>query len=159
MAIILAILSMLIIGAGAGAANKVFNIRLCPVCAGVAGTWLLMLVLRFLEYPISTPLLTMFLGGSAVGIAYTIEKKLPPARSRMLFKAFFIPVGFITAYGMVIEDWIMAGGALLALFALVGIFLSKSRQSIGSGDEETPPQAGEESPRQEELKKKLDECC
>lgn len=146
MAIILAILSMLIIGAGAGAANRVFNIRLCPVCAGVAGTWLLMLVLRFLEYPISIPLLTMFLGGSAVGIAYTIEKKLPPARSRMLFKAFFIPVGFITAYGIVIENWIMALGAIVALLVISGVFLSSREQR-------------QDSEKAEELKKKLDECC
>src|SRR3989338_3566819 len=146
MAINLAIISILAIGTLAFIVNKITNLRICPICAGVAGTWLLMLVLRFLDYPISIPVLAILIGGSVVGIAYTIEKRLSGSRSAFLFKTLFIPVGFIGAWGIVEENWILAAVSVIALSVIASGFLAKF----------SPPR---NASHPSALQKKLEKCC
>ena len=124
---------------------KIFNIRVCLICATVAGTWLTMLLLRFIGYPISIPILAMLMGGSVVGISYQLERRLPAGHSALLFKTMFIPIGFIAAYGIVLEQWILSI-AVIAILALVYF----------SCQAWTPRPA---SDAQRGLEKKLEECC
>ena len=124
---------------------KIFNIRVCLICAGVSLTWLTMLLLRFLGYPISIPILAMLMGGSVVGIAYQLERRLPEGHSALLFKMAFIPIGFIAAYGIILEQWFLSV-VTIAILAL----------TYFSCQAWTPrPASGE----QLELKKKLEDCC
>ena len=94
---------------------KIFNIRVCLICTAVAGTWLTMLLLRTLGYSISIPILAMLMGGSVVGIAYQLERRLPEGHSVLLFKMTFIPLGFIAAYSIVIEQWVLSITAIVIL--------------------------------------------
>ena len=124
---------------------KIFNIRICLICAGVALTWLSMLLLRFIGYPISIPILAMLMGGSVVGIAYQLERRLPEGHSALLFKMVFIPIGFVAAYSIVLEQWVLSI-AVVVILALVYF-----------GCRAWTPQSANGAPL--ELKKKLEECC
>jgi len=145
MEINLAIISILAISGLVFAANKILPFRVCPICAGVAGTWILMLFLRFAGYAVSIPVMAMLLGGSVVGIAYQLEKSFPQGRSPLLFKMFFIAVGFIGAWGIIEEKWILAAVSVIALSIIAGGFLAKARTNGGG--------------MRAEIKKKLEECC
>jgi len=127
-------------------ANKVLPFKFCPICAGVAGTWLWMLGLHQLGYQIDLVIVAMLMGGSVVGIAYQAEKKLPAAKLLLLWKALFIPAGFAAVYSLVSSQWAMAAASLALAFALSWAFFKSS---------ETKQPAG----KVEELKKKMENCC
>ncbi len=93
----------------------------CPICIGVGGTWLWMAAARLLGLAVDATMLAVLLGGSVVGIAYQLEKRLPPGRSPLAWKMLFMPAGFVAAYGLAAPHWILlaAGAAGLALLALV----------------------------------------
>ena len=125
---------------------EIFRIRVCPICTAVAGTWLLMLLLRALGYPISTPVLAMLMGGSVVGIAYQLEKKLRIHESALLvWKSLFMSVGFAVMYAVLEQQWLVAAlGGLFLVVISKAVFL---REKIAS----------EESVS--EIEKKLKQCC
>ncbi|MDP2664392.1 MAG: hypothetical protein Q8O97_00255, partial [bacterium] len=85
-------------------------------------------------------------GGSVVGIAYQLEKRLPAGRSPLLWKALFVPAGFVVAYSLVSFQWAILAGFLGIAFVLVWVFFKspgKERLSV----------------QVEELKKKMKNCC
>lgn len=110
-------------------ARKRLPFPLCPICLGVGGTWLWMAGARFGGLAVDPAMLAVLLGGSAVGVAYALEKRLPPGRSPVLWKSLFIPTGFVAAYGVAVPHWpaLAAGVAALALLALV--FLASKRDA------------------------------
>ncbi len=150
MAILIALLSIIVFALGAYLLGKL-NVKICPICAGVSGTWLWMLAgvwsgrLMAAEYQL---IAAMLMGGSAVGIAYQLEKKLPNSASFLLWKVFFITSGFLATYGVIygIGAYAFAGLGLGALSYFV--FLKK--HSAKSKDL---------SPAARELKEKMKNCC
>ena len=120
--------------------------KICPVFAGIAGTWLWMLPAKFLGWQVDMTILALLMGGSVVGIAYLLEKRLPPGRSPMLWKLLFIPAGFAAAYGL-LSFW--RSGFLVAVLALLVI----SFEFLKHGE----PHVSSE--KIEELKKKMQNCC
>lgn len=158
--IILTVISILTITCAVWMVNKVFPFQVCPICAGVSGTWLWMLAASLLGYQIDLIIVAMLLGGSVVGIAYQLEKKLPVGRSPLLWKTLFIPTGFVAAYSLVASQWaVLVGSAGLAgILALV--FLRRSgKQQVGS-KVAAQSQLGEPRPMgREDLKKKMENCC
>ncbi|MDP2664447.1 MAG: hypothetical protein Q8O97_00530 [bacterium] len=92
------IVSIAVITGAVWLVGKVLPFKVCPICAGVSGTWLWMLVALFLGYEIDLVIAAMLLGGSVVGIAYQLEKRLPAGHSPLLWKALFVPAGFVVAY-------------------------------------------------------------
>ncbi|KKU76649.1 MAG: hypothetical protein UY02_C0015G0011 [Candidatus Giovannonibacteria bacterium GW2011_GWB1_47_6b] len=131
-------------------AKKILPFPVCPICAGVSGTWLWMLGLRFLGYPIDIAVLAMLLGGSVVGIAYQIDKRLPDGRLSMAWKALFIPLGFVAAYSLVYSWWQTFGIMVLGLAALALIFLKLSSTAKGHPEHDK---------RVRELEEKMKKCC
>jgi hypothetical protein len=127
-------------------ANKVLPFKVCSICAGVSGTWLWMLAASSLGYEIDFVIVAMLLGGSVVGIAYQLEKKLSAGKSPLLWKALFMPVGFVVAYNLVISQWAMLAGSLGIALALAWVFLK------GSGKEQS-------NVKVDELKQKMGNCC
>ncbi|MBI2409628.1 hypothetical protein HYV30_01125 [Candidatus Kaiserbacteria bacterium] len=123
MEIVIVIASILAIALLAWAVNRISSFPICPICAGVAGTWLAMLALRFAGYAVPVTLMAMLIGGSVVGIAYQLERRVSKPR---LFKALAIPAGFVAGYGIVAEEWLLAFLAGLAAILITGIFLEKS---------------------------------
>lgn len=125
----LAIVSMLALTVLAWLAGKVSRFSVCPICVGVSGTWLWMLVARLAGFAVDTAILAIFLGASVVGVAQWIETRLPPGRSPLLWKALALLSGFTAAYGLVTERWILAAAAALAL--LTALFLRPQREVAG----------------------------
>jgi len=146
-AILTATFLILAISGVAWAAKKPLRVPICPICLGVGGTWLWMLIGRSLGYSVDATILSILLGGSVAGLAYQLEKRLPPERSALLWKTLFIPAGFVAAYALVEPHWILFAVTGAALVLLTAFFL-------------VPPAASaEQSKTVEELKKKMRECC
>jgi len=146
-AILATIVSILAIAGAAWAAKKLLRVPVCPICLGVGGTWLWMLIGRSLGYAVDATMLSILLGGSVAGIAYLVEKRLPLGRSPMLWKTLFIPAGFVAAYGLAASQWILFAVMGVALVLLTAFFLVP------------PATSGEPSETVEELKKKMQQCC
>lgn len=146
-AILATIFSILAISGMGWAAKKMLRIPLCPICFGVGATWLWMLVARSLGHAVDTTILAILLGGSVAGIAYQVEKRLPPGRSALAWKTLFIPPGFVAAYALAAPQWILFALTSVALVLLTAFFLLP------------PAAAGEQSETVEELKKKMQQCC
>ena len=148
MNVILATLFSILAISGMGwAAKKLLRIPLCPICLGVGATWLWMVIARALGHAVDTAMLSILLGGSVAGIAYQLEKRLPPGRSPLLWKTLFIPAGFAAAYSLAQLQWILFAVTGAALVLLTAFFLLP------------PGVSGEESETVEELKKKMQNCC
>lgn len=131
--------------AGLGfAARRVLGIAVCPVCVGVAGTWGLMLVGHYAGYAVDAAVLGLLMGGSPVGIAYVLEKKLPEGRSPLWWKSLAIPSGFAAMYGLLTADvlWIV-GGAIVW-----GVVAALSFRKTGGNNE-----------RVGTMEKSLEQCC
>lgn len=145
--ILMVSLSILAIAALAWAARRVLGLQLCPICLGVGGTWSWMLVVRVLGLPIDTTMLPILLGGSVVGTAYLLEKRLSPGRSGLLWKTLSIPLGFVAVQGLMVFDWIVVAAALGALAILSALFFR------------VEPEPTTDSAAVEELKRRMKDCC
>lgn len=121
------VLSILTITGLAWAAKKMLRVPLCPICLGVGGTWLWMLIARYFGAAFDTSMLPVLLGGSAVGVAYQLEKRLPQGRSALLWKSLFIPTAMVVAYGLALPNWTLFAAALGAILILTVIFFVPPR--------------------------------
>ena len=145
-AILTTTVSILAICGLAWTARMMLRLPICPICAGVAGTWLWMVIARALGHAVDVTMLSILLGASVAGIAYQIAKQLPQGRSSLLWKTLFVPAGLVAAYALAAAQWTLlavAGGALVLLTAF---FLR-------------PPSVSDESETVEALKEKMRECC
>lgn len=129
--------------------RKLLPFRVCAICAGTAGTWIWLLagilsgLLSFVTY---MPVVAILMGGSAVGIAYQGEKYLKRARSALLWKATFIPLGFGTVWSVTHFAFGFVILGVLVLAALAVYFL------------EFPFMRGDAA-RAHELEEKMKDCC
>ncbi len=127
--ILITTVSILAITGLAWLARKVLPFPVCPICIGVAGTWLWMLAVRLAGFAFDASMLAILLGGSVVGIAYQLEKHLPQGRSPLLWKTLFLPIGFAAAYGVAIPHWSLLAVASVALMVLTTVFFVQCRHS------------------------------
>ena len=139
--------SILAIAAVIWAAKRLLRAPLCPICLGVGGTWLWMVVAREIGYAVDATMLAILLGGSVAGLAYLVEKRLPQGRSALLWKTLFIPPGFVAAYALVAPHWVLLGAVSVALVLLTAFFLV------------APSASRDESGNVEELTRKMRDCC
>jgi hypothetical protein len=150
MSIIIAIISILFITGIVGLFNRILRFKICPVCAGVSGTWLWMLIGMSLgQLPITNYQLpvSILMGGSVVGIAYQIEKRLPSNRSPLLWKILFVPAGFAAVYSAVNFRWPVFGALVIYLGIIAYWFWRPSQKHQG------------ESRKTRELEEKMKKCC
>jgi hypothetical protein len=139
--------SILAIAAVIWAAKRLLRASLCPICLGVGGTWLWMVVAREFGYAVDATMLAILLGGSVAGLAYLVEKRLPQGRSALLWKTLFIPPGFVAAYALAAPHWALLGAVSVALVLLTAFFLV------------APSASRDESGNVEELTRKMRDCC
>lgn len=147
MTILLTIASILALTSLAWAARKFTALPVCPICAGVAGTWLWMLAARALGVTIDATVLALLLGATVAGAAYQLEQRLPAGRSPLAWKAVFVPVGFVAAYGLLVPNWIVAGAGIAALCVVTWLFLVPPRN------------AARDEGAIEALEKQMKRCC
>ncbi|MEK7669200.1 MAG: hypothetical protein AAB350_01225 [Patescibacteria group bacterium] len=146
MLFIITIVSIFIIGLLIWLANRFLPFKICPICAGVSGTWIWLMIGYFLGYQINLVIPSMLMGGSVVGLAFQLGEKLGRGKSLILWKTLFMPAGFVLAYSILFKEWLLFSAALIFLLVIAFLFLSKNEKK---------------SDRQvvEELKKKMDNCC
>lgn len=151
MAIILVVVSILVITVAVWLANRFLPIKICPICAGVSLTWFWMLLgilterlaVAGFQLPIA-----ILMGGSIVGIAYQLEKKLPPGRSPLLWKASFIPVGFAAVFEVLNFHWgiLTAIGVLISFIVLLFFWFGGKDHALSNKTVE-------------KLEKEMEQCC
>ncbi|MFH0712671.1 MAG: hypothetical protein V2A55_02360 [Candidatus Jorgensenbacteria bacterium] len=102
MEIIIVTISILVITFITWSVNKLLPFKVCPICAGVSGTWFLLLVgilLGWLSVVSYGLLVAVLMGGSVVGMAYQGEKRLNIASENFLkFRTAVIVPGFVLVY-------------------------------------------------------------
>jgi hypothetical protein len=129
--------------------------RLCPLCAGVAGTWIAMLAAHWAGMELDLRLPALLLGGSVVGLAGLGEVALAGRApgAVLAWKTAFVATGFATAYALLLAAWLPAGlgGALLA--ALLGLPWAVAARRSGAG-----PTAGPTAGQRRVLSE-LRNCC
>lgn len=133
MLIVTAIVSILLLASLAWLAGRKMRSRVCPVCVGVAGSWLWMIGARFLGFAIDPVLLAVLCGASALGVAGALERRLPAGRSPVLWKLLLLLPGLVAAYGVAAGEWVLAGSSL-AMLAL-GAAVCLRAPLLAAGDE------------------------
>jgi len=141
-----ALISILILTALVWLLKKFLPFRACAVCAGVSLTWLWLLGAYWLGYSIDTKIIALLIGGSVVGVAYELKKKMAPTRFLLWWKLVLIIAGFAAAYGLIEAWWSLFFAGLIPML-LLAILAFKKRG----------PQPFSE--KVEELKKQMEECC
>ncbi len=87
------------------------------------------------------------MGGSIVGIAYSLEKYLTRI-SPLQFKVIFIPMGFIAAYSLLNFRWLISATILVLLILVLVAFISTFKASHKG-----------ESGAVKDLEDKMKNCC
>lgn len=142
-----ALLSIWLLAALAWVARRTLRVSVCPICVGVAGTWLWMLAGRSLGIAVDTTMLPLLLAGSVVGIAYQLDRFVPAGRSAALFKSVVIPLGLAAAYALEQSLWGLLAAMVAALLVVAAAFFRSTGQNAP------------ESEAVEELKKQMKQCC
>ena len=145
--LLIAVASMLGLTLLAWFGSRVAHFAICPVCVGVAGTWIGMLAARFAGFAVDATVLGILLGVSALGIVQWHSERLPQGRVAMLWKALAVPIGSAAAYGLVAELWGLAALAALA-FVLLALQFRVPRP-----EPETDPAAVSR------LEQRMKRCC
>lgn len=167
MIVFIALASIYLITLAAWTFKKFTKWSICPICVGVCSTWIWLLIAKFIGtsafgYEIPDIIPAVLMGGSIVGIAYQIEKKIPVESSRLTsphstpspasffhnpiaWKILFIPAGFAAVYSVYFEWWKLLVALILVAIPLIFYFLSgEKKQTRGSA---------------QELKNKMENCC
>ena len=149
MLITITVISILAVTALAYFAKRILPLKVCPICAGVFITWVWLLGAHFQGYPVDLVVPALLMGGSVVGIAYSLEKRFLniSAERLLLWKVLFIPAGFVTAYSLLAQLWTVLLFAIAFLFLVSFLLLSES---------------GKTKPREEtagEIEKRMKDCC
>ena len=120
--------------------------RVCPICAGVSLTWILILAGIYLGWLGGSWQLiaATAMGGSVVGIAYSLK-----TRKVLLFKSLFIPIGFIAAYELLARSWLLSIASLAILAFLAIAFTRRGKVLLGS----------DENLKVKRVEKEMEECC
>ncbi len=160
MTIAIAVVSILAVSALVWLANRALPFTVCPICAGVFLTWAGLIGAHFAGYRVDLLVPALLMGGSVVGIAYQLaplearpltglEKKSGGSSlgARLLFKALFIPTGFVAAYA-VLAQWWAAFLVAAALLAALALWLVSLRGAAGPREETVG-----------NIEKKMKDCC
>ena len=151
MLIVITITSILGVTIAVWLANRILPFQICPICAGVSGTWVGLLAAYFSGYQIDLVVPELLMGGSVAGVAYQLEKKLfvesTDWRTPLFWKTIFIPAGFVAAYSILIQWWSAFFVVCIFLLLVSFVFLSPRKQNA--------VHAGTVG----ELKKKMEDCC
>ncbi len=118
---------------------------MCPICVIVAGTWATLLVARSLGATVDLALISMLMGGSVVGISYTLSKKLPET-SWTIWKLTSIPIGFVAVYTALTGAWWVFVGMIVAAIILGLFFFRKKHRAPASAEAR-------------KLEEKMKQCC
>lgn len=143
------IASILLLTALAWLARRAAWPRLCPLCAGVAGTWAWLLAAHATGAEVDLRLPALLLGGSVVGLAGQAEtlKGRAGETRRLAWKTGVAAAGFATAYWLLVPAW---AGFAVGLVLLAGLLLAPWL---------TAPAGNGTAKRRKKLLAQLKDCC
>ena len=154
MILVITIISIFVLAGFVRLLNLISSVQICPVCAGVSGTWIWILVGMYfgmLDVGSWQLVVAIAMGGSVVGIAYQIEKKLSAVSGGwhrpFLRKMLFIPAGFVLVYSVLMQ-WrgvVLVSFAFLLLISFIFLFSKRK--------------AGIDNKVVKELEEKMKNCC
>ena len=103
--------------------RRVLPPRLCPLCAGVAGTWMGLLGAHWAGLEVDLRLPALLLGGSVVGLAGAAERVLAGRTPDFVlaWKTAFVTAGFGTAYAVLLPAWPAVALGVVLLATLLGV--------------------------------------
>lgn len=121
----IAIVSIIVLYAIGLIVHAITRWRFCALCVGVSLTWLWLLVARLFGLVDDALLIGILMGGSAVGLMYLLERRLPERFS--LFRLPYLVSMVILVYAVLGGQ--LRGSALAALvllwMAALGVYLSR----------------------------------
>jgi len=121
--------------------------QICPICAGVTGTWLWLIMAHFLGYRIVLTIPALLIGGTVVGVMTKLERLVEP-KFVLVWKTIFVISGFLAANSLISGIWpIFVIGIILALIATFAFKTRKIKLDR--------PESGQIK----ELEKKIKNCC
>lgn len=129
-------------------AQKAIPLGICPICAGVSGTWIWFFVARLAGFAADPNVMALLMGGTVVGVAYTLEKRMPASRSTLLWKTIFIPLGFGAMFALLNYAWVMFAALFATLVIFAGLFLRYNKLLRGEHDHAIS-----------DLEEKMKNCC
>ena len=132
------IISILIISFLVWVANRFLPLKICPICAGVSGTWVWILGSRFFGYEVDLMILAILMGGSVVGLSSKLDKN---------WKILLTPLGFIVVYNLLLENWTALFASFTLFLLMLFLFLPSSKR-LNSDRDAT-----------KELRQKMKKCC
>lgn len=143
--------SILILTALAYLVRKSAAPWLCPLCAGVAGTWMWLLGAYFAGFAVDLRIPAILLGGSVVGLAGQWEKMLANKSGTYLLvgKTLFVMAGFATVWFVTTQTWSAVAIGLVALGVITLL------PWVGMSVQGTTGRPG----RVERLKEQMKSCC
>lgn len=147
MNIFIVISSIFLISGFIWSVNRWLNWKICPLCAGVAGTWIWLLIGRAFGYFAEPAILGILMGGSVVGILYQAERRFSQFQS-LLVKIVFVSLGFLAAYHLIFAQWL----SLVSVLFILGIIVFILFATFSAKD-------SEQNQVVEELKRKMKNCC
>ncbi|MEK7621629.1 MAG: hypothetical protein AAB415_00440 [Patescibacteria group bacterium] len=120
---------------------------ICPICAGVAGTWLWLISGYFLGYQIDLVITALLMGGTVVGVMSKLERLIEP-KFGLIWKTVFVVSGFGAMGSLIGGRWLLfATGIIVALIATFACRTPRIKRSGG------------ESEQIKKLKKEMEKCC
>jgi len=111
--------------------------KVCPICALISLAWISLLLFKLLGYNIKDELLTLLMGGSAVGITYTLGNRL--SGDTRAWKLIAIPIALGGMYALANLAWLYFLLAALG-YGVVWMFFGLNRSKS-------------------DIKNQLDKCC
>ncbi|MFC1780218.1 hypothetical protein ACFLY9_00785 [Patescibacteria group bacterium] len=151
--------------------KKLANVKICAICAASSLTWLALLILRhFNILEIDSTLIGVLMGGSVVGIMYSLEKyfKSNNVKHFWFVRLLEITGGFYFAYSVAIRDanMILIGIAeILTIFVITIMLISKTdKNKLKAKRKEISDKRSAISDKEKQnaikkLEESLEDCC
>jgi len=117
--------------------------RICPICALVSSTWIVLLILRYAGYEIDESLIAMLMGGSAVGISYVLSTKSLGDRVTK-WKLVSIPTAFLAAWLLLHYQF----GWFISVVIIYALVYAGFRQPADSSNDQI-----------KKIEHELENCC
>jgi hypothetical protein len=143
MTIFIALISIYLLAGLTVVVRRFARVDACPICVGVAATWLWMFILRATGAALDESVILILMGGSVVGVAYWLERKTGVPSMR--FKLVFIPAGMLATWALVASLW-----AVFLAACMVAVASLLTARFSGSPAQEA---------RRVALRERMKECC